>query len=278
MRWAGLSGVTTKAVAPRARCSSKIRSASRTAASASGSPSSIFFSSHSTTVSPRDESTRSFAIAEPPSSGYRVVVGVSGAGLVPTAPRPGGLAARLLKSVYASPTQCQEKRGGPRGPRHPPAPAATPRLLTSFMEMRPPSHTFAALLARYVADSRPGIAGAATALQRAWARASQGTIPALLPFEDLLRTLGSLLDEAGARAGSLSVGPDGAPLQGCGPTPCQRTLGPLELHQENAGRSALRSQVLPTDEAAQERFEGRLRVVGAMLETQPMQVYEIVIG
>src|SRR3954470_20158085 len=151
-------------------------------------------------------------------------------------------------------------------------------LLTSFMEMRPPSHTFSALLARYVADSGPGIAGAATALQRAWARANQGTIPALLPFEDLLRTLGSLLDESGARAGYLSVGPAGATLQGCGPTPCQRTLGPLELHQENAGRSALRSQVLRTDEAAPDRFEGRLRVVGAMLETQPVQGYEIVIG
>jgi hypothetical protein len=151
-------------------------------------------------------------------------------------------------------------------------------LLTSFMEMRPPAHTFAALLARYVADSRPGIAGAAIALQRAWARANQGAEPPLLSFEDLLRTLGSLLDEAGARAAYLSVGPAGATLQGCGPTPCQRTLGPLELHQENAGRSALRSQVLPTDQAAPERFEGRLRVVGAMLETQPVQVYEIVVG
>jgi hypothetical protein len=144
--------------------------------------------------------------------------------------------------------------------------------------MRPPAHTFAALLARYVADSRPGIAGAAIALQRAWARANQGAEPPLLSFEDLLRTLGSLLDEAGARAAYLSVGPAGATLQGCGPTPCQRTLGPLELHQENAGRSALRSQVLPTDQAAPERFEGRLRVVGAMLETQPVQVYEIVVG
>jgi len=71
-------------------------------------------------------------------------------------------------------------------------------LLTFFMEMQPPSHTFPALLARYAADSRPGIAGAATALQHAWERANQGTILPLLPFEDLLRTLGSLLDEAGA--------------------------------------------------------------------------------
>ena len=151
-------------------------------------------------------------------------------------------------------------------------------LLTSFMEMRPPSHTFPALLARYAVDSRPGIAGAAVALQRAWERANEGAILPLLSFEDLLRTLGSLLDEAGARAGYLSVGPAGATLQGCGPTPCQRTLGPLELHHENAGRSALRSQILPADEAAAERFEGRLRVVGAMLETQPVQGYEIVVG
>src|SRR5947209_17663280 len=69
-------------------------------------------------------------------------------------------------------------------------------LLTSFMELQPPSHTFAALLARYVADSRPRIAAAAFSLQRAWERANQGAVPAPLPFEDLLRTLGSLLDEA----------------------------------------------------------------------------------
>ena len=74
------------------------------------------------------------------------------------------------------------------------------------------------------------------------------------------------------------MGPDGATLQGCGPTPYQRTLGPLELHHENAGRNALRSQVLPGDEAAPERFESRLRVVGAMLESQPVQGYEIVVG
>jgi hypothetical protein len=151
-------------------------------------------------------------------------------------------------------------------------------LLTSFMEMQPPSHTFAALLARYVADSRPGIAAAAFSLQRAWESANQGAVPPPLPFEDLLRTLGSLLDEAGARAGYLSVGPAGATLQGCGPTPCQRTLGPLELHHENTGRSALRSQVSPAGEASPERFESRLRIVGAMLETQPVQGYEIIVG
>src|SRR6266536_4520841 len=62
IRWAGFSGSTLKAVAPRARCSSKIRSASRTAASASGSPVCSFRSSHSSTVSPRADSTRSFDI------------------------------------------------------------------------------------------------------------------------------------------------------------------------------------------------------------------------
>src|SRR4051812_32207144 len=86
-------------------------------------------------------------------------------------------------------------------------------LLTSFMELQPSSHTFAALLARYVADPRPMIAAAAFSLQRAWERANQDVVPAPLPFEDLLRTLGSLLDESGARAGYLSVGPAGATLQ-----------------------------------------------------------------
>src|SRR5438128_1543046 len=55
-------------------------------------------------------------------------------------------------------------------------------LLTSFMEMQPPSHTFGALLARYAGDSRPGIAAAATNLQRAWERANQGAVPPPLPF------------------------------------------------------------------------------------------------
>ncbi len=151
-------------------------------------------------------------------------------------------------------------------------------LLSSFIELRPAPDAFATLLARYAADPRAGIADAAQALQRAWEKALRASLPAALCLSDCLRTLGGLLDDAGARAAYLSVRPDGAVVQGCGPTPYLRALGRLELCQENAGRSALRGQVGAPDPADRQRFETRLRAVGAAVESRPGQSYELVVG
>jgi hypothetical protein len=151
-------------------------------------------------------------------------------------------------------------------------------LLSTLIEMQLAPADFDHLLARYAADPRPGIAAAAGSLQRAWARAIHGAASGPLPLQDQLRTLGSLLDDARAHAAYLSVGPAGASIQGCGPTPYQRTLGMLELHHENASRSALRGHGPAANLVAHDRFETRLRIVGALLEPQPEETYKLFVG
>src|SRR6202521_5599981 len=113
-------------------------------------------------------------------------------------------------------------------------------LLCSLIEMQLAPDEFGRLLARYAADPRPEIAEAAGMLQCAWERATAATGPAPLPLPlpEQLGLLGRLLDEGGAHAAYVSLGPAGASIQGCGPIPYQRTLGPLELQHEHASRSA----------------------------------------
>jgi hypothetical protein len=151
-------------------------------------------------------------------------------------------------------------------------------LLTTLIELQPTPADFVHRLARYAADPRPEIAEAAGSLQRAWERTVHVALLGPLPLQDQLRTLGSLLDDAGAHAAYLSVGPAGATIQGCGPVPYQRTLGALELQHEYASRSALRGQGPATNRVAPDRFETRLRIVGAWLEPQPEQTYELFVG
>jgi hypothetical protein len=162
--------------------------------------------------------------------------------------------------------------------RDDPVAAHLQMLLTTFLEVQPARQTFAALLARYAGDPRASIAGAAATLQRAWERTCRAEAPCELTLSETLRTLGGLLHEAGARAAYLRVDAGGAVVQGCGPTAYQRTLGPLESCQETAERSALRGQVSSLDPVALGRFETRLRAVGAVLEAQPAQTYELVVG
>src|SRR5215211_2768477 len=131
-------------------------------------------------------------------------------------------------------------------------------LLSTLIELQPTPADFVHRLARYAADPRPEIAEAAGSLQRAWERAIHGALLGPLPLQDQLRTLGSLLDDAGAHAAYLSVGPAGATIQGCGPTPYQRTLGVLELQHEHASRSALRGRGPATNRVAPDGFETRL--------------------
>ena len=56
-----------------------------------------------------------------------------------------------------------------------------------------------------------------------------------------------------------------------------RTAGLLELSQEVAARTVLRVQVPPSDPASPERYETRLRAVGAELDAEPAQAYELVV-
>jgi hypothetical protein len=149
-----------------------------------------------------------------------------------------------------------------------------------LIEMELAPDEFGRLLARYAVDPRPDIAEAAGMLQSAWARATEPTGPAPLPLPlpAQLGLLGRLLDEAGALAAYLSVGPAGAIIQGCGPIPYQRTLGPRELQHEHASRSAGSGAERAADPAVPDRFETRLRLVGALLEGQAAHAYELFVG
>jgi hypothetical protein len=133
-------------------------------------------------------------------------------------------------------------------------------------------------LGEYVASARPGIAEAAWILHDAWlrgySRASPHTPP---PLQETLRTLGALLDEAGAEAALLAVASENAHLRTLeGPQPLQ--LGPQELRQEIAARTALRGRITPSDPMGAERYETRLRTVGAELDEQPEQVYRFLVS
>ena len=148
-------------------------------------------------------------------------------------------------------------------------------LLAFFIELNPPAEAFTDLLAQYGSDERPGIAETAAMLQRAWQRARAGEpVAPPLSLQEALRTLGALLDESGERTGYIVVGPDGARLQTFG-TASQRKLGPIALRQEIAARTALRGQVPLNDPPPYDRHETRLRGVGAALDEQLPQAYEL---
>src|SRR5919202_4223658 len=67
-------------------------------------------------------------------------------------------------------------------------------LLAYFIECDPTAEDLTALLARFAADPRPGIAAAAVSLQTPWERSRAAQAPAAPPpFQDALRTLGGLL-------------------------------------------------------------------------------------
>jgi hypothetical protein len=151
-------------------------------------------------------------------------------------------------------------------------------LLCSFIEMQLAPADFGRLLARYAVDPRPGIAEAAGMLQCAWQRATAASAPTLLPLPEQLGLLGHLLDEAGAQGAYLRVGPAGATIQGCGPTPYQRTLDPQELQQEHARRCAGSGAAPAPAPTGPDRFETRLYVIGLLLTGPADQTYELFVG
>jgi hypothetical protein len=153
-------------------------------------------------------------------------------------------------------------------------------LLCSLIEMELAPDDFGRLLARYAVDPRRDIAEAAGMLQAAWARATAATAPTPLPLPlpEQLGLLGRLLDEAGAHAAYVSLDSAGAVIQGCGPTPYQCTLSPLELQHEHARRSTGSGAERAADPAVPDRFETRLRLVGALLEGQAAHAYELFVG
>jgi hypothetical protein len=150
-------------------------------------------------------------------------------------------------------------------------------LLTCFIELDPSPDTFADLLARYAADRRPGIAEAARIIERSWRREYRGGAATRRPpLQETLRTLGSLLDEAGAQIACVAVDPRQTRVETFGEVRL-RHLGASELQREIAGRVALRGHAPPADPAAPTRFETLLRAVGAMLDAEPDQAYKLLV-
>src|SRR5439155_26508245 len=97
------------------------------------------------------------------------------------------------------------------------------------------------------------------------------------PLQETLRTLGALIDASGARIVYLAVEPHRAQVQRFGGEPTHLAISHAELLQEIAARQALRGQVPPIDPTSTELCETRLRAVGAELDREPPQSYELVI-
>ena len=154
-------------------------------------------------------------------------------------------------------------------------------LLSYFIQLDPTAEAFDELLAQYVTDARPGIAEAAALLQSSWLRgrtaARAEAAPAPPALQEALRTLGALIDETGARVVYIAVEPRRALVQRFGGEPTQFAMSPAELMQEIAARQALRGQVPPVDPTSTVLYETRLRAVGAELDREPPQAYELVI-
>src|SRR5688572_22989217 len=150
-------------------------------------------------------------------------------------------------------------------------------LLTCFIELDPSPETFGELLAQYAADRRPGIAEAARILQRAWQREYRAAASAPPPpLQETLRTLGGLLDQAGAQIAQVAVDAKSARLETYSEVR-QPQLGTRDLQREIAGRVALRGRGPRLDPTAPTRFETLLRAVGAILDVDPDSSYRLVV-
>jgi hypothetical protein len=149
-------------------------------------------------------------------------------------------------------------------------------LLTYFIDVNPTPEAFQVRLARYVADGHPGIAEAAATVQAASRRRARDATPPLPPLAETLRVLGALVDEAGAESALLEITAAGVQLRVFGEL-SQRTLQPLEVHQESAARTVLRGRVLADDPTAASRYELLLRTVGTLLDKEYAPSYRIVV-
>ncbi len=150
-------------------------------------------------------------------------------------------------------------------------------LLRYLAALDPPADAFTALLEGYVAHLSPASADAAVLLERSWRRWREGG-PRRAPFQETLRTLGALLDAAGARAAVLTVAPDGATQQTFRELD-QHYFEPPELAEQIAARVALRGKRPPPVQPPVDRYEVLLRALGATLDREgdPTQPYELVV-
>jgi CheY-like chemotaxis protein len=195
----------------------------------------------------------------------------------PSGPEPGSVAA--APPVPPTPAAwCRRMRAAlAEQPAQGPEIASLEMLITSCIEVDPTPEEFVALLARHVASGRPSIAEAARVLQRAWWRERAGAGgPDTPPMQETLRTLGGLLDQAGAQIACLAVAPGSAQVRAYSETRQQR-LGQRELRQAIGARKARRGEGPPRDPTSPSRYETILRAVGVLLDAEPDRAYDLVV-
>jgi hypothetical protein len=142
-------------------------------------------------------------------------------------------------------------------------------LLAYFIQRDPSAEEFGEQLERLAAEPCGEVAQAAALLLEAWRRARAEAAPTWpMDVAELLRTLGALLDEAGARVARVMVTTDGVQLQLIHDLGADEN-GPVEnwdvpiigLQLESSARmAAMRGRVPPPSAAPTARHEARLRV------------------
>ena len=151
-------------------------------------------------------------------------------------------------------------------------------LLSYLITLDPTPAAFADLLAEHAADSRQLHAEVAQGLEQAWLRAQIADVPVPAPpLQETLRTLGGILDDYDTQAGFVSVVGGSSQLQPFGEWQ-PRALDPPALLHEIAARTALRGQLVRPNPADPNRYETRLRAVGAHLDAEPPQTYQFLVS
>jgi hypothetical protein len=152
------------------------------------------------------------------------------------------------------------------------------RLLEHFLMLEAPASEFGGLLVDYLQSAPPSDPDTADRLQRSWLRAELGGASPVRSLQETLRTLGALLDEAdlrGSEVVSLEIDAERVAVGTLGRFR-RREFDALRLRQQSAARIALRGHVMPpTNPMALNRYEPRLRAVGAALDREPPQSYQI---
>jgi hypothetical protein len=97
------------------------------------------------------------------------------------------------------------------------------------------------------------------------------------PLQETLRTQGGNLDDYDTQAGFVSVVGGSSQLQPFGEWQ-PRALDPPALLHEIAARTALRGQLLHANPADPHRYETRLRAVGADLDAEAPQSYQLLVS
>jgi hypothetical protein len=151
-------------------------------------------------------------------------------------------------------------------------------LLSYLITLDPTPAAFADLLAEHAADPRQVHAQVAQRLEQAWLRAQIAEVPLPAPpLQETLRTLGGILDDHDTQAGFISVVGGSSQLQPFGEWQ-PRALDALALLHEIAARTALRGQLVRPNPADPNRYETRLRAVGAQLDVERPQSYQVLVS